>query len=60
MILKEIAMDLPYKKDEKRIKKIQEASGINYAEAVKRDYDLNWNEKKKQYKFDDEMHDLNG
>lgn len=24
MILKEIAMDLPYKKDEKRIKKIQE------------------------------------
>ena len=46
MILKEIAMDLPYKKDEKRIKKIQEASGINYAEAVKRDYDLNWNEKR--------------
>ena len=49
MILRHIDMILQYKKDENRIRKIQESMGVDYAEAVREDYRLNWRRKSSDF-----------
>lgn len=51
MKLKEFGMDLPYKKNQNSIKEIQEKEGLIYQEAVRRDYELNWKEKRWQFQL---------
>lgn len=42
MKLSDIELDLPYQKNEKFISSIQESKTIEYQEALKMDYELNW------------------
>jgi len=51
MKLKEIEMDLPYVEDEKRVLQIQRDEEIDYQEAVRRDYELNWKEVRRKFQL---------
>lgn len=42
MKLKEIEMDLPYIKNDEFIHQLQENKGLNYQDAVRKDYEINW------------------
>lgn len=42
MKLKEIEMDLPYKENSEYIRSILDRESINYEEAMRRDYEVNW------------------
>lgn len=50
MLLKEIEMDLPYKKNERYIRTIQSTEKIGYDKAVQKDYEVNWKEKRKKFR----------
>lgn len=51
MLLKEIELDLPYIKDEARITQIQLEAKLDYDEAIKKDYALNWREKRRIFQL---------
>lgn len=51
MILKEIEMDLPYEKNESRVKNIQTTEGVDYDSAIKLDYNLLWKEKRRIFQL---------
>ena len=51
MKLTEIAMDLPYQKNEKFISIMQENKTIEYQEVLKMDYELNWKEKRREFQL---------
>lgn len=51
MLLKEIELDLPYIKDEARITQIQLEAKLDYDEAIKKDYALNWREKRRTFQL---------
>lgn len=51
MRLKEIEMDLPYQKNEDFILEIQALEGIEYKEALKRDYETNWKGKRRNFQL---------
>lgn len=51
MILKELEFDLPYKKNEQFIKTIQIEEGIEYSEALRRDYDVNWKQARREFQL---------
>lgn len=51
MILREIEMDLPYQKNMEYIQQIQETEGLRYNEAIRKDYELNWKEKRREFQL---------
>lgn len=51
MKLKEIEFDLPYKKNGKFINSMQKEKAISYEAAVKMDYELNWKEKRHEFRL---------
>lgn len=51
MILREIEMDLPYQKNNKYIQQIQEIEGVEYKEAIRKDYEVNWKEKRRAFQL---------
>ena len=51
MLLKEIEMDLPYQRDDLRIENIRRTGGLEYNKAVKKDYELNWKEKRRDFQL---------
>ncbi len=51
MKIKEIEMDLPYVKNEENIKEIQRKENLEHNEAIKRDYELNWKEKRRKFQL---------
>lgn len=51
MILKEIEMDLPYERNESRIKNSQITETMDYDTAVKMDYNLYWKDKRRAFQL---------
>lgn len=51
MKLKEFEMDLPYQKNEDFLSEIQDLEGIGYKEAIKRDYEINWKWKRRNFQL---------
>lgn len=51
MKLSDIELDLPYQKNEKFISSIQESKTIEYQEALKMDYELNWKKKRREFQL---------
>lgn len=50
MKLKEIEMDLPYRKNDKFIQQMQ-MEGMKYEEAVRKDYDMNWKKIRREFQL---------
>lgn len=50
MILKEIEMDLPYVQNMNRIKSLMN-NQMDYEEAVKLDYEINWKQKRRDFQL---------
>lgn len=51
MKLKEIEMDLPYKKNEEYICMIQKEQNLSDEDAIRRDYEVNWKEKRRTFQL---------
>lgn len=51
MKLLEIEMDLPYQKNQSFINEVQKTKLLDYPDAVKQDYELNWKEKRRNFQL---------
>lgn len=51
MILREIEFDLPYQKNVEYINKIKQEEKLDYDEAVLRDYECNWESKRREFQL---------
>lgn len=52
MKLKEIELDMPYKKSEERLQQIQEKKEVTRQEAIQIDYEINWKEKRRKFQLE--------
>lgn len=51
MILSELELDLPYQKDNKFIQQVQDCKKLDYLEATKQDYEVNWKEMRRKFQL---------
>lgn len=51
MKLKEIELDLPYQKNNEFIQELQRSKNIEYLEATKQDYEVNWKEMRRKFQL---------
>lgn len=51
MKLKEIELDLPYRKDNEFIQQLQESKKLEYSEATRQDYETNWKEMRRDFQL---------
>ncbi|MDE6761764.1 MAG: hypothetical protein K2J90_13985 [Lachnospiraceae bacterium] len=51
MLLREIELDLPYQKNNEAIQRLQDCKRLDYMEAVKQDYEVNWKEMRRKFQL---------
>ena len=50
-LLREIELDLPYQKNNEAIQLLQDCKKLDYLEAVKQDYEVNWKEMRRKFQL---------